>query len=88
MSQSKTDTTYRTSRTEGLSTAVIRAVARAEGIDPTDLETPLYEAVDPDALDDLVSLGPADHPSSGVRVEFTYCGYEVQVRGDGTVTLE
>lgn len=43
---------------------------------------PLYEAVDPDALNAVVS------GLSEGQVEFPYAGYDVTVYGDGTITLE
>ncbi len=67
------------------SQAVIAAVADAEGVDPVDLDRPLYEAVDPEALDSLFR-------SSGRReldghVRFEYYGYEITVYGDGRLEL-
>lgn len=64
------------------SIAVIRAVASKEGVDPTDLDVPLYDAVDPSALDSLFQSGFDGH------VRFTYYGYEVSVFDDGRVLLE
>lgn len=64
-----------------LSGSVLREIAAREGTDPADLPVPLYEAIDPDALD---SLFRAD----GGRVTFTYYRYTVTVESDGTVTLE
>lgn len=88
MSQSTTGAARSTPEFNGLSAAVVEAVARAEGVDPTALEEPLYEVVDPDALDDLTAVGHGDSPTSQVRIYFTYYGYEVEVRGDGEVVLE
>ena len=63
------------------STAVIEAVAAAEGCDPQDLASPLYAHVDPDALDSFV-----DSPAE-TCVRFQYHGYQVRVEGDGGVTV-
>lgn len=63
------------------STAVVEAVANAEECDPADLKTPLYDHVDPDALDAFVA-SPADS-----CVRFEYHGYEVRIDGDGGVTI-
>lgn len=60
--------------------AVINAVAALSGNEPHGLE-PLYDAVDPDALDALVSKS-----SSSVYIQFTYAGYEVVI-ADDTVYL-
>lgn len=64
------------------SMAVIRAVASEEDVDPTDLDVPLYDAVDPGALDSLFESGFDGH------VRFTYYGYEVSVFDGGRVALE
>ena len=71
-------------RSEPLSQVVVEAVASAEGVDPLDLEVPLYDAVDPDALDALFESGGAVDG----RVEFEYYGYDVTATGDGRVTLD
>lgn len=63
-----------------LSRAVLDAVAANEGREVTNLEEPLYEAIDPEALDELFRSG------SG-RVIFEYAGYEVTVESSGDVTV-
>ena len=63
------------------SIAVVETIAALEGVDPIDLRTPLFEEVDPGALDALLDPGRVDDP---VRVEFTYCGYDVTITGAGT----
>lgn len=60
-----------------LSEQLVRAVAASEGVDPVALETPLYEAIDPDALDRLFRSTNTDR--AGGRVEFSYHGYRVVV---------
>ena len=67
-----------------ISETVVKAVAERENVDPLDLDQRLYEAIDPDALDSLFS------PAGGVatdRITFTFCGHEVRVDRDGTVSL-
>ncbi|MFC6722438.1 HalOD1 output domain-containing protein [Halobacteriaceae archaeon SHR40] len=63
------------------SEAVIGTVATAEGVDPSQLLTPLYTFVDPDALDSLFRTG-------GGSVQFSYCGYWITVDASGTVGYE
>jgi hypothetical protein len=58
-------------------TAVVEAVADHEGVAPTDLP-PLADAVDPESLDAVVDDG---------RLSFEYCGYDVTVHADGSVSL-
>lgn len=64
------------------SVAVLEAVAAEEGCEPTDLDAPLYEHVDPEALDALVSS-----PIKG-RITFTYHGYRLTVDDDGAVSVD
>lgn len=66
---------------------MLDAVARATGVDPAALP-PLYDVVDPDALDALFAptVGDADG-RSGIHVRFTYVGLDVVVRGDGEVDV-
>lgn len=66
--------------------ALIEAVAAREGVHPTELEPQLYEAVDPDALETLLST--AATAGSSVTVGFEYAGYDVVVGSDGTLVLE
>lgn len=66
--------------------SVVEAVAEAEGVEPEELE-PLYEVVDPDALEELFAPTSTTGRMEG-RVVFTYDGYEVTVCGDGFVSVE
>lgn len=65
---------------QSLSEAVVSAVADREGVDPSTLEPPLYEAVDTDALDMLFRSGSGE-------VSFTYAGYRVTVDDRAEVVL-
>ncbi|NUB90276.1 hypothetical protein HTZ84_16605 [Haloterrigena sp. SYSU A558-1] len=68
---------------ERASEAVITAVAALTGNRPVDLE-PLYEAIDPDALDSLVDH--ARRADAGAHeLWFPYAGYEIGVRSDGRI---
>lgn len=60
---------------------VVQTVADRADSDPLELP-PLYESVDPDALDAFVR-GTADG-----RVEFRYAGYAVTVDSRGEVEVE
>lgn len=64
----------------GLSAAVIESVAAREGVAPHRLAEPLYETINPDALDALFQR------STGTVV-FEFHGYIVKVRSDGGVEL-
>ena len=80
------------SRTDAMVTKpslhVIERVADAEGVEPHALDPPLYDAVDPAALDQLYATGADDDDSpSHVRVSFQYHGYDLVVDADGRVEL-
>jgi hypothetical protein len=66
-----------------VSQAVIDAVAAVEGTPPTELTPPLYDVVDPDALEKVF----AGKASLG-KVVFNYHNYEVSVDADGYVAVE
>lgn len=62
---------------------VIDALAAVTDTDPLELP-PLYEVIDPEALDALF------RPDSGVEgtVQFTFGPHEITVRSDGTVAID
>lgn len=66
-----------------LSMAVIDAIARREGIDPIELDTPIYEVVDLDALDALTT----DVGDTSIEVSFTYEGHEVTVDDEREIRI-
>ena len=66
--------------------AVVESVAQRAGVDTTELP-PLYDAIDPDALDAIFDHASQDS-SSGPRVTFSYGGFEVTVEHDGWLTLD
>lgn len=61
------------------STAVVTTVAAAKERDPMSLP-PLYDAIDPDALDDVAACDT-------MGVSFEYAGYEIHVDGRGSIAL-
>lgn len=87
-STSTFEPTNRGPPTDQISQAVVEAVSEAEGIDPTEL-TPLYRAIDPDALE---ALFEPQLQGKGGRVageiHFSYHGYVVRVTATGEVDLE
>ena len=64
--------------------AVVEAVAAHAGVNPKQLEPPLYEAVDPDALETVLS----GDGGLSVTVAFEYAGYDVVARSDGSLVVE
>ena len=66
---------------ESLSMAVIEAVAEAEDVDPIDLR-PLYDSIDPDALDSLFRFRLDGGVAADAHLAFVYHGYEVSIHDD------
>lgn len=64
------------------SQAIVERVADIEGVDHTDLE-PLYNSIDPDALDNLVG-----QTGTSMQIEFVYEGFDVTVSGDGEIAVD
>lgn len=60
---------------------VIAAVAASEGVDPVDIEVPLFEVVDPDALNSLFGA------AADGQIRFGYLGYDVTVHANGRVDV-
>jgi hypothetical protein len=69
-----------------VSESVVEAVAQAEGVAPTQLRSTLYEAVDPDALEQLFAPRTPVERLDGT-LTFHYHGYRVTVRSGGSVTV-
>ncbi|WP_246999626.1 HalOD1 output domain-containing protein [Halosolutus gelatinilyticus] len=74
------------------SQSVVETIAAVEGISAEELGPPEYEplhtVVDPAALDALFARRTDGRPRSSGTVSFAYCGYEVTVERDGSVSLE
>ena len=79
-------TTFDPDTGERASEAVITAVAALAGTPPADLE-PLYEAVEPDALDSLVDHARRADVGGTHELWFAYAGYDVGVRSDGRIQI-
>ena len=78
-------TTFDPDAGEPASEAVVAAVAAVSGAPTVDLE-PLYEVLDPDALDSLIEH--ARRTDAGTHeLQFAYAGYDVGVRSDGRIQL-
>jgi len=90
MSQSPIET--RTAATESgdhpISQAVVETVADAENVDPIDIEVPLFDVVDPDALDAFYRSA-RDNASVGLTsIDFSYYGYQIRVDETGVTVTE
>jgi len=69
-----------------ISTQIIEAIAETAGVDPLELP-PLYEAIDPEALDTLIAGSEANQSASPDIIEFAYADYTVTVYGDQTIEV-
>ena len=81
-------TPYRTTfdwREDSPAMAVVEAVAKTTGLEPTAFG--LAEYVDPDALDALFRPRPTGAPRVSGRVEFTVEGRRVVVRATGEIAV-
>lgn len=67
--------------TESLSLQVVEAVAESTGVEPTQLQPPLYDVINPEALDSLFRNGDGS-------VTFDYCGRTVTVTNQAEITIE
>lgn len=83
MSQTQTATPH----VSNVSDKVVERIAEVEDVDPFERTPPLYEVIDPDALDQIFAATPTAGRMEG-QVTFPYNGYEVTVCGDGYVSVE
>jgi hypothetical protein len=65
----------------GVAETLVYAIADAVGVDPLSIE-PVYDSVDPDALEALIRSGAND-----LAISFDHDGVPVEVYGDGTVRI-
>lgn len=70
-------------RPPSVGTEIVKRVAAQQGVDPLDLDPPLYDAIDPEALDKLMNGSDGQ-----LRVEFVYQGYTITVNRGGSVSLD
>lgn len=82
--------TYQTtfdSRIEPVSTVVISAVSTALEEEAIEMP-PLYNAIDPDALDAVFQPVHTGSPRDDRHLQFTFNGCQVTVQSDGIVVVE
>jgi len=64
-----------------LSVSVVEALAEAKGVSPVDIREPMYDVVDPDALDQLFTR------SDGGHVVFELADHEITVHASGEILV-
>lgn len=79
-------------RPRSISLQIIEAIAEKEGVEPTEIEPPKYEALydvlNPEALDSLFAPRHDGTARNAGTVEFEYCGYDIVVTSDGEVEID
>lgn len=70
---------------DSLTVAIAEAVARAKGISPSQLKPRVYDAIDPEALEQLFQSGSASPYEAEVR--FPMAGYTVVVKSNGEIVV-
>ncbi|WP_049893948.1 HalOD1 output domain-containing protein [Halogranum rubrum] len=71
---------------EELGTTVLEAIEEYTGEDPAEF-APLFEAIDADALEELLSPSVSGTEREGVQVRFPYKGHELAVTSDGDIAI-
>lgn len=71
---------------ESYTDGIVRVMAVAHDTDPTALP-PVYEAIDPDALEAVLTSLAANAPAESGTVEFAYDDHTVTVESSGAIHL-
>lgn len=72
---------------ESIALAVVEAIAEREAVDPIDLDRPLYDVIDPDALENLFRVDAAGRSICSGHVTFAYGDYLVRVSSDREISV-
>lgn len=87
MAQVRNQTTVvRTADDDRITETIIFAVAEARDVRPIELETPLYEAIDGDAMTAVLS-GDTPSDQANMQVEFNWAGCNVIADDTGRVVV-
>ncbi|WP_313693889.1 HalOD1 output domain-containing protein [Halorarum halobium] len=73
--------------TDTLVGTIVDAVAAAKRTDPTELDTRLNDAVDPDAIESLFDTPGSEGRGTDAFVQFGFAEHEVRVHAAGEVTV-
>ncbi|WP_458190893.1 HalOD1 output domain-containing protein [Haladaptatus sp. NG-WS-4] len=78
---------YDTEDVENLTTTIIRSVSAVTGDSPQEFD-PLYDVIDPDALEDLFDKPRRNAPNhEGVYVTFKFASCELAINWDGEIQI-
>ncbi|MBV0902752.1 HalOD1 output domain-containing protein [Haloarcula salina] len=78
----ETQTVFWAEQHESPSEAIVSTIAAQQHVAETDLP-PLYEQVDPEALDKIV----ASYTGSSIQISFTYSGYHVHIQNSDRIEI-
>jgi len=78
----ETQTVFWAERHESPSEAIVSTIASERNVTETDLP-PLYEQVDPEALDKIVT----SYAGEGIQVSFTYSGYHIHIQNSDQIEI-
>jgi len=76
---------YDRSDPQSIGVAIARAVASVSGVDPLSLEPRLYDVIDPDAVETLLS---SEKTTSNVRITFSFGRYTVTITRSGEIIVQ
>lgn len=67
---------------------IVTTIAEAEGVDPTELDPPIYDVIDPEALAALFQTPGNTTDSTEGGVIFPYNGYKVHVTNSRDISIQ
>lgn len=67
--------------------AIVTEIADVKGVSPLDVSPPLYDAIDPDALEAVIASMQSQPTEPAGRLQFAYSGFDVTVTEDGGVSV-
>lgn len=70
-----------------LAVNIVSDIAARQGVEPNELQPPLAEAIDPDALETIIEESQNRTVHGRTRVEFEYCKHRIVVQ-DGDIQIQ
>ena len=70
-----------------LSTTVVHALSDVANVDATEIETTLFQHVDPDGLNSLFSPLDSETPRATGHVAFSMLGYDLTIYSNGQIVI-